>query len=56
MRYHRIRDGGRRFAEVIAKEVPDCPEQATAIQKLQEAVMWANAGIARNREECEGTE
>lgn len=29
--------------------VPNCTERDNAIDKLREAMMWANAGIARNQ-------
>lgn len=34
----------------IAIMVPPGREQATAITKIEEAMMWANAGIARHAE------
>lgn len=30
----------------LMRLVPDCPERQVAIDKLREAMMWANAGIA----------
>lgn len=47
-RYQGIRDAGRDFAEIVTGECPTSPERATAIRKIQEAVMWANAAIAVN--------
>jgi hypothetical protein len=44
--YQTLRDGGRTLAELIDADVPDGPEKTLAIRKIQEAVMWANAGIA----------
>jgi hypothetical protein len=44
--YQVIRLGGKTLAELIDNNVPDGPEKTTAIRKIQEAVMWANAGIA----------
>ena len=45
-RYAMLRDGGKTLAELICKTVPPGRERALALTKLQEAVMWANAGIA----------
>lgn len=47
-RYDEIRAAGRDFAEIIVGECPTSAERTTAIAKVQEAVMWANASIARN--------
>jgi hypothetical protein len=47
-RYEAIREGGRELAHFIDTECPDSREKALAITKLEEAVMWANAAIARN--------
>ena len=33
----------------ILRNLPGCREQSIAITKLEEAMMWANAGIARNK-------
>jgi hypothetical protein len=44
--YEDIRTSGRQFAHIIDEMVPDGAEKTLAIRKLQEAVMWANAGIA----------
>lgn len=45
-RYQDIRTAGRQIAHVIDELVPDGPEKTLAIRKIQEGVMWANAGIA----------
>lgn len=34
----------------LAETVPDGREQAVVMTKLEEAMFWANAGIARNHE------
>jgi hypothetical protein len=47
-RYESIRDAAKDFAETIINLSPPSREQTHAINKIQEAVMWANAGIARN--------
>jgi hypothetical protein len=44
--YQRVRDGGKALAQLIDASAPDGPEKTLAIRKVQEAVMWANAGIA----------
>lgn len=46
--YKMIRDCAKTYARVILHNVPDCRERSLAITKLEEVVMWANAGIARN--------
>lgn len=46
-KYDRIRQFAREFASYIAQEVPNSREQSLAFTALEEAVMWANAGIAR---------
>lgn len=47
-RYTRLRDGGRNVAEMILDFCPDSREKSLALTKLEEALMWANASIARN--------
>ena len=47
-RYKIIREIARGFAGFIAENCPDSRERALALTKLEEAVMWANASIARN--------
>ena len=46
-RYVGIRSQAKELAKLIDEYVPDSREKATALTKLEEAVMWANAGIAR---------
>jgi hypothetical protein len=48
LRYEMIRDSARNFAEHIDGRCPDSREKSLAITHLEEAVMWANASIARN--------
>lgn len=43
-----IRDSCRRLADHIDSWTPDSREKSTAIAKVEEAMMWANAAIARN--------
>ena len=47
-RYVSIREAGKLLATLIVKSVPESREQSLAITKIEEAIMWANAGIARN--------
>ena len=47
-RYERIRAEGRKLAHLLDELVPDSREKSLAITHLEETVMWANAGIARN--------
>ena len=46
--YQAIRDQGKRLAELIEQEAPESRERSLAITKIEEAVMWANAAIARH--------
>ena len=46
--FQAVREQGRALAELILKEAPQGREQAYALQCVEEAVMWANAAIARN--------
>jgi hypothetical protein len=47
-RYAAIRSQALEFAKLINGQVPDSREKSLAITHLEDAVMWANAGIARN--------
>ena len=47
-RYQLLRDKAREFAVLIAVNSPPSREQSLAFTKLEECVMWTNAGIARN--------
>lgn len=47
-KYGRLRDTAKAFAYLIDELVPNGREKALAMTKLEEVVMWANAGIARN--------
>lgn len=46
--YEQIRDSAKELAYLINNVVPDSREKSLAMTKLEETVMWANAGIARN--------
>lgn len=48
--HEEIRTGCLELAVFIKKWVPAGREQALAITKLEEVMMWANAGIARKEE------
>ena len=47
-RYREIRAAGLDLAELLTAECPQSRELSLALTKLEEAVMWANAAIARN--------
>ena len=46
--YVALRDKAKELATMIATLVPQGREQSTALTRLEEAVMHANAGIARH--------
>ena len=45
--YERLRSQALQLARQIDLECPESREQSLAITKLEEAIMWANAAIAR---------
>jgi hypothetical protein len=47
-RYGILRGQAMELAFSIANKCPDSRERSLAITKLEEAVFWANAAIARN--------
>ena len=47
-RYERIRYKAKMLAAYINEYCPDSREKSLALTKIEEAVMWANAAIARN--------
>lgn len=47
-RYEAIRSKAKELAYIIANSCIDSREKSLAFTKLEEAVMWANASIARN--------
>lgn len=47
-RYTTLRETAKDFAQWILSCCPESRERALALTKLEEAVMWANAAIARN--------
>lgn len=48
IRYAMIRDWARQFADSLDEKCPDSREKSLAFTHLEQAVMWANAAIARN--------
>lgn len=48
VRYETIRNKAKMLAAYINEFCPDSREKSLAMTKLEEAVMWANASIARN--------
>jgi hypothetical protein len=51
MAHTSIRELCRQVALRINEQVPEGREKSLAITRLEEAMMWANAGLARNNEE-----
>ena len=47
-KYQAIRDLAKTLAHFIDETCPDSREKSLAITNLEQAVMWANAAIARN--------
>lgn len=47
-KYEVIRSSARLFADMINDACPESREKALAFTKLEEAIMWANASIARH--------
>ncbi|CDN44855.1 Uncharacterized protein BN871_FT_00070 [Paenibacillus sp. P22] len=47
-KYEKIRNLAKELAYLIDAEVPNSREKSLAMTNLEQAVMWANAGIARN--------
>lgn len=50
-RYETLRAAAKRLAKKIVKLCPEGDETNIAIEKLREAIMWANASIACNEVE-----
>lgn len=45
-RYEALRAKAKELAELMVACCPDCPDTTTAVRKVREAVMTANAAIA----------
>jgi hypothetical protein len=50
-RYIAIREAARGLAKILAGACPPSRELSLALTHLEDAVMWANASIARNEKE-----
>jgi hypothetical protein len=50
-RYVGLREAARMLAWSFHECCPPCRERSLAITKLEEAIFWANASIARNEHE-----
>lgn len=50
-RYELLRSMAKALAELVYDSCPPSRERSIALTKLEEAVMWANAAIARNEKE-----
>ncbi len=48
VRYENIREKANSFAYMLNSSCPESRELSLAMTKLEEAVFWANAAIARN--------
>lgn len=46
--HENVRREVKTTAQMFAAELPDSPEKALAIRKLQEAMMYANSAIAQH--------
>jgi hypothetical protein len=53
-RYSVIREAGRVLANTLTYLCPPSRELSLALTKLEEAIMWANAAIARNEKQETG--
>jgi hypothetical protein len=47
-KYSAIRAKAKELAELIAAECPPSRETSLALTNVEQAVMWANAAVARN--------
>lgn len=52
-RYEEIRAKGYELASLLSEKCPPSGELSLALTHLEEAIMWANASIARNEKEGE---
>ena len=47
-RYEHIRRAGLHFAKLVNEYTPPSREQSLSLTHIEDAVMWANASIARH--------
>jgi len=47
-RYTALRAKSKELALLVNDECPESREKSLALTKIEEAIMWANAAIARN--------
>jgi hypothetical protein len=47
-KYNRLREWGKSMAYTIIENCPLSRERSLALTKIEEAIFWANASIARN--------
>ncbi|GGH83552.1 hypothetical protein JOD43_002119 [Pullulanibacillus pueri] len=47
-KYDAIRNSAKDFAVLVDDLCPNSREKSLAMTKIEEAVMWANASVARN--------
>ncbi|GED17351.1 MULTISPECIES: Acb2/Tad1 domain-containing protein [Aneurinibacillus] len=47
-KYTLIREKAKELAYLVDKECPNSREKSLAMTNLEQAIMWANASIARN--------
>lgn len=45
-RYEAINEAAKLFAKVIFTNAPECADRTSALRKLRDARMWANAAVA----------
>lgn len=50
-RYEGIRAAGKQLAQHVLATTPASREQSLALTKIEEAIFWANAAVARNEKE-----
>lgn len=48
VKHEKVRDYGASYAKLLLSQCPESRELSLALTHLEEAVMWANAAIARN--------
>lgn len=56
IRYENIRDGAKSMALMLNALCPPSRELSLAMTNLEQAIMWANAAIARNEKPVLGAE